>query len=121
MIQASIHRFEGQLLTIDGWSEGGCLRCLWPKATIDGLVGNCAEAGVLGPVPGVLGTLQALMALKVLLGLEGQLAGEHEAAEGSVRYGRVAAREQETPDLGDRRCRRPRVGRRSDPSRSVRF
>jgi len=53
-----------------------CLRCLWPDAVADGVVGNCAEAGVLGPVPGAVGTLQALMTLKILLGLSGQLAGE---------------------------------------------
>ena len=45
-----------------------CLRCLWPDATADGVVGNCAEAGVLGPVPGAFGALQALLALKILLG-----------------------------------------------------
>src|SRR5208282_2803723 len=45
-------------------------------ATRDGLVGNCAEAGVLGPVPGVFGSLQALEALKILLGLPGQLGDE---------------------------------------------
>jgi adenylyltransferase/sulfurtransferase len=44
---------------------------VWPEATRDGLVGNCAEAGVLGPVPGVFGSLQALEALKLLLGLPG--------------------------------------------------
>ena len=44
--------------------DGACLRCIWPEATRDGLVGNCAEAGVLGPVPGVFGSLQALEALK---------------------------------------------------------
>jgi sulfur-carrier protein adenylyltransferase/sulfurtransferase len=42
---------------------------VWPEATRDGLVGNCAEAGVLGPVPGVLGSLQALEVLKLVLGL----------------------------------------------------
>jgi sulfur-carrier protein adenylyltransferase/sulfurtransferase len=40
------------------------------------VVGNCAEAGVLGPVPGTFGTLQALLTLKILLGLSGQLEGE---------------------------------------------
>jgi adenylyltransferase/sulfurtransferase len=43
---------------------------VWPEAR-DGLVGNCAEAGVLGPVPGIFGSLQALEALKLLLGLPG--------------------------------------------------
>jgi adenylyltransferase/sulfurtransferase len=49
---------------------------VWPEATRDGLVGNCAEAGVLGPVPGVLGSLQALEALKHLLALPGRLRDE---------------------------------------------
>ncbi len=56
--------------------DGACLRCVWPEATRDGLVGNCAEAGVLGPVPGVFGSLQALEALKTLLDLPGQLGNE---------------------------------------------
>ena len=73
---ASVYQFEGQLQVYRPESGHACLRCLWPKATLDGVVGNCAEAGVLGPVPGVLGTLQALLALKVLLGLEGQLGGK---------------------------------------------
>jgi adenylyltransferase/sulfurtransferase len=49
---------------------------LWPDATADGVVGNCAQAGVLGPVPGIFGSLQALLTLKILLGIEGQLQGE---------------------------------------------
>jgi adenylyltransferase/sulfurtransferase len=53
-----------------------CLRCLWPEATVDGVVGNCAQAGVLGPVPGAFGCLQALLTLKILLKMQGQLAGE---------------------------------------------
>ncbi len=55
---------------------GACLRCVWPEATRDGIVGNCAEAGVLGPVPGVFGSLQAFEALKLLLDLPGQLTDE---------------------------------------------
>jgi adenylyltransferase/sulfurtransferase len=73
---ASVYQYEGQLQVYRPESGYACLRCVWPAATEDGLVGNCAEAGVLGPVPGILGSLQALQALKVLLGLEGQLAGE---------------------------------------------
>ena len=73
---ASVYQYEGQLQVYRPDAGHACLRCLWPTATADGLVGNCAQAGVLGPVPGVLGTMQALLALKVLLGLDGQLAGE---------------------------------------------
>jgi adenylyltransferase/sulfurtransferase len=72
-IFASIYQYEGQLQVYRPDIDSACMRCLWPEATRDGLVGNCAEAGVLGPVPGVLGSLQALEALKLLLGLPGQL------------------------------------------------
>ena len=68
-IFASVYQYEGQLQTYRAENDSACLRCIWPEATRDGVVGNCAEAGVLGPVPGVLGTLQALEALKLLLGL----------------------------------------------------
>jgi sulfur-carrier protein adenylyltransferase/sulfurtransferase len=75
-IFASVYQYEGQLQTYRPGADGACLRCLWPEATRDGIVGNCAEAGVLGPVPGVLGTLQALETLKLLLDLPGQLTNE---------------------------------------------
>jgi adenylyltransferase/sulfurtransferase len=68
---ASVYQYEGQLQLVAGEDEAPCLRCVWPEATRDGLVGNCAQAGVLGPVPGVFGSLQALEALKLLLGLPG--------------------------------------------------
>src|SRR6185436_2797360 len=68
---ASVYQYEGQLQLVTGSDAAACLRCVWPEATRDGLVGNCAEAGVLGPVPGVFGSLQALEALKHLLGLPG--------------------------------------------------
>jgi adenylyltransferase/sulfurtransferase len=68
---ASVYQYEGQLQLVRGDDASPCLRCVWPEATRDGLVGNCSEAGVLGPVPGVLGSLQALEALKLLLGLDG--------------------------------------------------
>jgi adenylyltransferase/sulfurtransferase len=73
---ASVYQYEGQLQVYKPDPGHACLRCLWPEATPDGMVGNCAEAGVLGPVPGVLGTLQALLILKILLSLPGQLEGE---------------------------------------------
>jgi molybdopterin/thiamine biosynthesis adenylyltransferase/rhodanese-related sulfurtransferase len=73
---ASVYQYEGQLQVYKPESGHACLRCVWPEATADGVVGNCAQAGVLGPVPGIFGSLQALLTLKILLGLEGQLAGE---------------------------------------------
>ena len=76
LITASVHQFEGQLQVIDPRRRSSCLRCQWPTATEDGLVGNCAEAGVLGPTPGVLGCLQALEAIKLLLDLPDRLKDE---------------------------------------------
>ncbi len=73
---ASVYQYEGQLQVYKPLRTHACLRCLWPDATADGVVGNCAEAGVLGPVPGALGALQALLTLKILLAIPGQLDGE---------------------------------------------
>jgi adenylyltransferase/sulfurtransferase len=75
-IFSSVYQYEGQLQVVRPDRDGACLRCVWPEATRDGLVGNCAEAGVLGPVPGVFGSLQALEALKTVLDLPGQLGNE---------------------------------------------
>jgi molybdopterin/thiamine biosynthesis adenylyltransferase/molybdopterin synthase catalytic subunit/rhodanese-related sulfurtransferase len=68
---ASIYQYEGQLQTYLPRPDWPCVRCLWPEAPRDGLVGNCAQAGVLGPVPATLGAMQAMQALQVLLGLGG--------------------------------------------------
>jgi adenylyltransferase/sulfurtransferase len=67
---ASVHQYEGQVQVYRPLPHWPCLRCLWPEAPRDGLVGNCAEAGVLGPVPATLGAMQAMQALKRLLGLD---------------------------------------------------
>jgi adenylyltransferase/sulfurtransferase len=73
---ASVYQYEGQLQVLRPDRGGSCLRCQWPEATRDGLVGNCESAGVLGPVPAVLGSLQAMEVLKLLLDLPGQLRDE---------------------------------------------
>ena len=76
VIFSSVYQYEGQLQVVRSDRDGACLRCVWPEATRDGIVGNCAEAGVLGPVPGTFGSLQAFEALKLLLDLPGQLSEE---------------------------------------------
>jgi adenylyltransferase/sulfurtransferase len=73
---ASVYQYEGQLQVYKPESRHACLRCLWPDEICDGVVGNCAEAGVLGPVPGTFGTMQALLTLKIVLQMSGQLEGE---------------------------------------------
>jgi adenylyltransferase/sulfurtransferase len=74
VVFASVYQYEGQLQVVQPGSA--CLRCVWPEATRDGIVGNCSEAGVLGPVPGIFGGLQAFEAMKLLLDLPGQLKDE---------------------------------------------
>jgi len=74
VVFASVYQYEGQLQIVQPGSA--CLRCVWPEATRDGIVGNCSEAGVLGPVPGIFGGLQAFEAMKLLLNLPGQLKDE---------------------------------------------
>ncbi len=73
---ASVYQYEGQIQVYKPAPTHACLRCLWPDAIADGVVGNCAEAGVIGPVPGTFGMLQALLTLKILLQMGGQLEGE---------------------------------------------
>jgi sulfur-carrier protein adenylyltransferase/sulfurtransferase len=74
VVFASVYQYEGQLQIVQPGSA--CLRCVWPEAMRDGIVGNCSEAGVLGPVPGIFGGLQAFEAMKLLLDLPGQLNNE---------------------------------------------
>jgi len=73
LVAAAIHRFEGQAMTyVPG--RGPCYRCLFPEAP-DGVVPNCAQAGVLGVLPGVLGAIQATEAIKLILGIGEPLIG----------------------------------------------
>jgi molybdopterin/thiamine biosynthesis adenylyltransferase/rhodanese-related sulfurtransferase len=74
LVSAAIHRFEGQAMTyVPG--RGPCYRCLFPVPPTDGLVPNCAEAGVLGVLPGVMGTIQATEAIKLIVGAGEPLLG----------------------------------------------
>jgi adenylyltransferase/sulfurtransferase len=73
LVSAAIHRFEGQLLTYLP-QQGPCYRCVFPQGA-QAVVANCAEAGVLGVLPGVLGTLQATEAIKLITGAGTPLIG----------------------------------------------
>jgi adenylyltransferase/sulfurtransferase len=73
-VYGSIFRFEGQASVF--WPEKGpCYRCLYPEPPPPGLVPSCAEGGVLGILPGVVGGIQATEALKILLGVGEPLVG----------------------------------------------
>lgn len=71
---ASIYRFEGQA-SIFGSKEGPCYRCLYPEPPPPGLVPSCAEGGVLGILPGLLGLIQATEVIKLILGIGDPLIG----------------------------------------------
>jgi molybdopterin/thiamine biosynthesis adenylyltransferase/rhodanese-related sulfurtransferase len=73
-VYGSIFRFEGQV-TVFGMPEGPCYRCLYPEPPPPGLVPSCAEGGVLGVLPGIIGSLQAMETIKLLLGTGDSLAG----------------------------------------------
>jgi len=72
LILASVYQYEGQLQVVSAKPGAPCLRCLWPEEPAPGVAGSCVESGVLGPVPGVLGAMQAAEALKILLDLPRQ-------------------------------------------------
>ncbi|PCC73078.1 Molybdopterin or thiamine biosynthesis adenylyltransferase [Nannocystis exedens] len=74
VVHASIFRFEGQLTTFLP-HEGPCYRCLYPDPPPPGMAPSCQEAGVLGVLPGIIGTLQANEALKIILGVGQTLSG----------------------------------------------
>lgn len=74
LVWGAVHRFEGQV-AVWGLGDGPCYRCLFPEPPPAGLVDNCADAGVLGVVPGVVGSLQGVEVIKVLLGIGEPLAG----------------------------------------------
>jgi molybdopterin/thiamine biosynthesis adenylyltransferase/rhodanese-related sulfurtransferase len=75
IVHGSVHRFEGRVTVFDPSRGGPCYRCLFPAPPPRHLAPSCQEAGVLGVLPGIIGTLQAAEALKHLLGIGEPLAG----------------------------------------------
>jgi molybdopterin/thiamine biosynthesis adenylyltransferase/rhodanese-related sulfurtransferase len=102
VVHGSIYRFEGQVTVFKPF-EGPCYRCLFPEPPPAELAPSCAEAGVLGVLPGVIGTVQATEAIKLLLGIGEPLIGRYllyDALEGSFREVRLR-RDPECPVCGD--------------------
>lgn len=76
LVYGSIFQFEGQLSVFDPTGRGGpCYRCLFPQMPPPGLIPNCEEAGVFGALPGVIGSFQAIEAIKLITGVGKPLIG----------------------------------------------
>ena len=90
-VHGSIYQFEGQVGVFSPTPEAACYRCLYPSPPPPEMAPNCAEAGVLGVLPGVIGTMQALETLKVILeiGSVGGRISQFDALNGAWRVLKV--------------------------------
>ena len=101
LVYGAVHRFEGQASVFDAGRHRGvapCYRCLFPEPPSPESAPNCAEAGVLGVLPGVIGLLQATEAIKLLLGIGEPLRGR------LLQFDALAMRFRETRLLPDPAC-----------------
>jgi molybdopterin/thiamine biosynthesis adenylyltransferase/rhodanese-related sulfurtransferase len=102
VVHGSIFRFEGQVTVFDPYN-GPCYRCLIPEPPPAELAPSCAEAGVLGVLPGIVGSIQAVEAIKMLLGLGDPLVGRllaYDALEEQFRTFKVR-RDPNCPACGE--------------------
>jgi adenylyltransferase/sulfurtransferase len=105
-VYGSIFRFEGQA-SVFATESGPCYRCLYPEPPPPGLVPSCAEGGVLGVLPGIVGTIQATETLKLLLGIGEPLIGRLLLIDALGAQFRTVglARDPECPACGTREMR----------------
>ena len=75
LVSAAILRFDGQISTFKSFESGPCYRCLFREAPPEGVIPTCAEAGVLGALCGMVGSMQATEVLKELMGIGDSLSG----------------------------------------------
>jgi len=102
VVHGSIFRFEGQVTVFDPYN-GPCYRCMIPEPPPAELAPSCAEAGVLGVLPGIVGSIQALETLKIILGIGETLVGRllaFDALEESFRTFKVR-RDPQCPACGE--------------------
>jgi adenylyltransferase/sulfurtransferase len=103
LVDGSIFRFEGQVTVYDTANGSPCYRCLYPDPPPPGEVPSCAEGGVLGVLPGIIGSQQALEAIKLLLGVGDSLAGRlllFDALDGEFRQLKIK-KNTECPVCGE--------------------
>jgi adenylyltransferase/sulfurtransferase len=104
LVHGAVHRFDGQA-SVFAVPGGPCYRCLHAEPPAPGTVANCAEAGVLGVLPGLVGLVQATEVLKLLLGVGDPLVGRILLVDGlGMRFHEVrVARDPRCPACGDHR------------------
>ena len=101
LVYGAVHRFEGQVSVFDAGRRRGeapCYRCLFPQPPPPEAAPNCAEAGVLGVLPGVIGLLQATEAIKLVLGIGEPLRGR------LLQFDALSMRFRETRLAADPQC-----------------
>ncbi|WP_419738870.1 HesA/MoeB/ThiF family protein [Ruegeria sp.] len=76
LISGALSQWEGQLSVFDPANDAPCYQCIFPEAPAAGLAPSCSEAGVIGPLPGVVGSMMAVEAIKVITGAGQALRGE---------------------------------------------
>jgi adenylyltransferase and sulfurtransferase len=77
LVSGAAQRFDGQLCTYNLRPEGPCYRCLFPRPPSSEASPSCEETGILGAVTGVIGSLQALEAIRIIIGLHGKFSSFH--------------------------------------------
>jgi molybdopterin/thiamine biosynthesis adenylyltransferase len=82
LVHGSIFRFEGRLAMFDSAKGTGCYRCLFPEPPPPGSVQSCAEAGVFGVLPGIIGSMMAFETIKYLLDIGKPMIGRYLLFEG---------------------------------------
>lgn len=103
VVSGAAVRMEGQL-SVFGFQGGPCYRCIFPIPPPQETVLRCQDGGVLGPVPGIIGTLQAMEVIKIIGKLDGVLAGKmllYEAMDAKFRNVKLRARRQDCEVCGD--------------------
>lgn len=96
LISAAISQWEGQISLFDPARSGPCYKCVFPEPAADGLAPSCAEGGVLGPLPGVMGAMMAVEAVKLLAGAGEPLLGRmliYDALYAEIRVINMTSRE----------------------------
>ena len=109
LVSGALSQWEGQLSVFDPAHSGPCYQCIFPEAPAPGLAPSCAEAGVIGPLPGVIGAMMAVEAVKLITDAGAVLRGQmliYDALYGETRTIRLKPRE-DCPVCAGLRARGP--------------